>query len=411
MPTYLDSLYAKRAELTDAANALLDAAATETRSLNEDERQRVSGYEVECRKIDDEIVDLERVNESAAKFQSMLGKRQEVAEVRDRAASRTASETTEDTTVPEPVDRRSAGEKFVSSEAFLNYRGRGSSEAVEFKDFLGLETRDAIKTGDMVGGTYEFGGRVGYLSTTPLLDIVGREVVTSNSVTYMDWGTTNPAATVVEEGELKPEATLAPEEVPLALKTYAHWKGITRQALEDFPRVRSIVEGKLRQGLANALQTAAATALTDASGDIPAATGGTDLLTGIRAGIAKVQEAGFAPRTVLLNPADYASLDISASSGANAGPVAFAQFWGLTPVASSAVASGTAYVGDFAQGVTWFDRGVSAVYLTDSHADYFIRNLMVILAETRGAFAVTDALALAKVTAGGARTAAATSTK
>jgi hypothetical protein len=37
--------------------------------------------------------------------------------------------------------------------------------------------------------------------------------------------------------------------------------------------------------------------------------------------------------------------------------------------------------------------------MTDSHADYFIRNLLVVLAEQRAAFAITEPNALAKVTA------------
>lgn len=396
MPTYLESLYDKRAGITDASNALLDLAATENRALTEDERGRVTGYEVECRAIDAEITDIERVNDSSAKFQTMLGKRQERAEVRERADAKAATETPEDGKAPEAVDRRSMGAKFIESDAFRNYKGRGSSDAVEFRDFLGLETRAAITTDNLNILPHQFQGRVGFRSSTPLLGAVGREVVASNSVTYMDWGTSNPLAGIVAEGAVKPEADILPTEVPLALQTFAHWKAITRQALEDYPRIQSIVEGKLQQGLADALEAAAALAITSA--DVPDVSA-SDLLTGIRVGIADVQTAGFVPQTVLLNPADFAALDVSTSAGANAGPIAFGQFWGVVPIAAPSVPSGTAYVGDLAQAVTWFDRGVASVFLTDSHADYFIRNLLVILAETRGAFAVTDSLALAKITA------------
>jgi HK97 family phage major capsid protein len=55
-------------------------------------------------------------------------------------------------------------------------------------------------------------------------------------------------------------------------------------------------------------------------------------------------------------------------------------------------------VGDFSEGVTWFDRNTAGVYMTDSHADFFIRNQMLILAEQRAHFALTDGAALAKVT-------------
>jgi hypothetical protein len=54
-------------------------------------------------------------------------------------------------------------------------------------------------------------------------------------------------------------------------------------------------------------------------------------------------------------------------------------------------------VGDFRNGVTVFDRGVSSVYATDSHADYFLRNTIVVLAETRALPAVTDTPSLVEI--------------
>jgi hypothetical protein len=82
----------------------------------------------------------------------------------------------------------------------------------------------------------------------------------------------------------------------------------------------------------------------------------------------------------------------------NNGPTAYGSYWGLTPIPNPAQVLGTAEVGDFKSAVTWFDRAKTAVYLTDSHSDYFVRNLLVILAETRAAFAVTDLRAAASVT-------------
>jgi HK97 family phage major capsid protein len=57
-------------------------------------------------------------------------------------------------------------------------------------------------------------------------------------------------------------------------------------------------------------------------------------------------------------------------------------------VESEAITAGTALVGDFSKAVLW-DREQASVTMTDSHADFFIRNLVAILAEERVAFAVT----------------------
>lgn len=397
MPTpYLDSLYAKRAELTDAGNAILDTAGESKRSLTDDERARVEKYQGECRALDTEIENIEAVDDSAAKFAAMVTNRRQRNEEHARAESRDADE--RDADEPKPRETRSIGQQFVESEAFRNYRGRGTSQAVEFDDYLKIQTRAPITTDDLAIPPHQFTGNVGYRTTAPLLAIVGREAVTSNSVTYIDWGGGDPlAGGPIPEGDLKPEANIVGTEVPLVIDTYAHWKGITRQALEDYPRISSIVEGKLRGGLVDKLEQGAAAALT-ASTTIPDVAAD-DLLTGIRLAVADIQARGFVPNAVVLNPADYAQLDIEASAGANSGPVAFGNFWGLRPIPAGAVPSGTAYVGDFGQGLTWFDRNSTSVFMTDSHADYFIRNTLVLLAEARAAFAVTDAGALARVTA------------
>lgn len=422
VPTYLENLGAKRAEFTDLANGLMQKAADEDRALSDDERASLEKWQAECKTLDAEMAQVESINTGSAKFAEAVAARQaksdaERTERRTAVASAAAvapsGATTEAKAPTEVRQRKSIGQVFVESAAFRDYRdhgGRGASGAVEFEDFLGIERqRAAIMTPDLEAVIPPHTGfaPVGYTTSSPLLDAIGRERVSSGTVTWVDWGSSNPMAGLVPEGDPKPEAAITPTEEALNLDTFAHWKAISRQALEDYARIRSIVEGKLRGGLEDALEQGAATALTTAT-TIPAVSDA-DLLTGIRLGIASTQEYGFVANTVLLNPADFAALDIQASEQAANGPISFGRFWGLAPVAAGAVPAGTAYVGDFRAGVTWFDRGTASVYMTDSHADYFIRNLLVILAETRAAFAVTDPLALAKVTAtapGGAAAAA-----
>ena len=75
-------------------------------------------------------------------------------------------------------------------------------------------------------------------------------------------------------------------------------------------------------------------------------------------------------------------------------------YFGLTVVSDPSIAEDTAYVGDFQQGMTLFDRGVTDVFVSDSHADLFIRNILVILAEARVKAAITDPLGLCEVIQG-----------
>ena len=123
------------------------------------------------------------------------------------------------------------------------------------------------------------------------------------------------------------------------------------------------------------------------------------MMHAIRIGVGLVEAAGYSPNAVLLNPADYAALDISAYENANTGPIPRQTFWGLTPIPVASQPAGSAIVGDFKEGVTLFDRGVADVFVTDSHADLFIKNILVILAEGRYKSAITDPLALAETAA------------
>ena len=57
-----------------------------------------------------------------------------------------------------------------------------------------------------------------------------------------------------------------------------------------------------------------------------------DLLAAIRVGIGTVQAAGYAPNAVLLNPADWADLDIAVMGATLARPDGRQTFWGLRPI-------------------------------------------------------------------------------
>jgi HK97 family phage major capsid protein len=202
---------------------------------------------------------------------------------------------------------------------------------------------------------------------------------------------------VVAEGTAKPEAALTVTPKTSTLDTLAHWIQITRQALADAPYMRSLIEGKLRNGLARKIQADLATLLNGAT--LQSAVDA-DMTKAIRKGIALVEGQGYNPNAVLLNPADFAAIDIAAGTGVNgSGPDRRGTYWGLTAVAVPGLTAGVAIVGDLSEGVTLFDRGVADVFVTDSHASLFISNILVILAETRVKSAITDPLALAETAA------------
>jgi HK97 family phage major capsid protein len=287
---------------------------------------------------------------------------------------------------------RTAGELFVGSDEFRAYNG-GTSGRVN------VELRAPINTTDEPGSAWVRPDRLVAPSArfaTPLLDAFNRILVSSNSI---EWVTTGlaPEAEIVAEGDPKPEATLVSSLEVINLDTVAHWVSATRQVLEDSTALRSYIDSQLMQGVYKKMDAIAGAALTGAT--LPTATGA-DLISAVRVGIGTVQEAGFSPSLVVMNPADYAAMDVDMLSKTLDGDRIRGTYWGLEVVASSQVTAGTAYVGDFAAGTAFFDRNVASVYVTDSHASNFTSNIITILGEARGAAVISNVNAFAECSVG-----------
>jgi HK97 family phage major capsid protein len=398
MITYLSRLTQERDSLTQAATELADRAAADERDLTDTEQLSMRGWQERCAAIDAQLTEYNAQAESQRAY----------ARLRDQLTAPDADPPggppTRTRTSP-AVETRGWGDLFVGSDAFQNYPGAGTSRRVE----VPWEFRAAIDSGADMGLAPFTYTRAPAATSTPLLDVVGKVTTSSGAIQWVNWAPTpQTGPDVTPEGDPKPEATMTPTVVSDSLDTYAHWKGITRQALEDIPQIRSVVEGRLRQGLMVALEGAVVAALNAAT--IPpvtgSAAGGDTLLGTIRVGAATVEAAGYRPNAVLLNPADFAAMDIAIMGGTLGGPVTGTGYWGLRPISVPGVPAGTAYVGDFQTAVVLFTRAAAEVFLTDSHADYFIRNILLLLAEIRALATVPDPAAAAKCTVGAVTTGA-----
>jgi len=306
---------------------------------------------------------------------------------------------------PAPAEQRSpvmesVGSAFVGSAEFREYDFRGKTHRFEFTEPDSYESRAPLMTTDL---PTSIGKSVVSIAeptqSTPLFGLVGSEQISTGSFEYVSYALDNNAD-VVAEGAVKPESTLTESIVPGTLDTIAHWTQVTRQALEDSNRVRSIIDGKLTEGVQKKVHDSIVAALTAAT--LPTAVGGIgqDLMAAIRLGYGTVQMAGFTANAVLLNPMDWALLDLQQMHESVAGSVRATSFWGMTPVASPDQPAGTATVGDFKAGATLFYRSGVGVFATDSHADTFTSNVFTILAERRTKAAVVNPNALCECTAG-----------
>lgn len=227
---------------------------------------------------------------------------------------------------------------------------------------------------------------------------------------------TNAAAPVAEatassgDTGLKPESAMALEIATADVKTIAHWMPATKRALSDAAQIRTIVDSFLMYGLEEELedQIIAGSGVGENLTGIFNTTGtstqawDTNLLTTTRKAVTVALVTGKAkPNAWLMTPLTSEQLDLLQDNEARyyyGGPQVLGnqRLWGYPIVVSEAVTTGFALFGDLRQAVLWVRENPS-IQVTDSHADFFIRNLVAVLAEMRAAFGVLRPAAIVEV--------------
>lgn len=202
-------------------------------------------------------------------------------------------------------------------------------------------------------------------------------------------------------GGYKPEGAWAFAVSTAVVKTIAEWVPVTKRALADVAQLEGLINDELRADIAEEEEDQILngngsgenfTGIVNTSG-IQTQAWATDLFTTVRKGVTKARTVGRVnPNALVLNPADAERVDLAKDGNDRyyyGGPQAIGQrtLWGIPVVESESQAEGTGLLGDFSKAVVW-DREQTTVTMTDSHADFFIRNLVAILAEERLAFGV-----------------------
>lgn len=199
----------------------------------------------------------------------------------------------------------------------------------------------------------------------------------------------------------KPQSSMILEPDDTKVVTLAHWVPITKRALSDAAQIRTLIDNFLRYGLEEELEDQ----MVSGSGTGENFTGilntdgiteqdwDSNLLVTTRKARTKVRTVGRArPTAFVFNPEDNERFDLLTN---NNGDFIFGAptgnqvqtLWGLPRIESEAVPAGTGIVADWRQAIL-YDREQAAIQLSDSHLDFFTRNLVAILAELRAAFVV-----------------------
>lgn len=346
------------------------------------------------------------------------------------------------------VNHRSVGQRFTDSDGFKRYsvmpsgvsqrevfgstyfKGEGSPE---YRSENGpLDTRALVHGGAFGAGYIQPNRLPGVVAGTPFAlrvrDVLTNGRTDSPSVEFVrKLAGTNSAAEVAEATTVagatnKPESAVGLEVVETSVKTIAHYIPVTRQMLQDAAQIQTFVEGELMYGLqkredaqlvsgngsganlrgilnTTGIQTLDGSALT--TKPMPADFNQLDL---IRRSVNMSRITGEAnPNFVMAHPDNVEVWDtlkdgdgnyLLRSGGPEAGGVR--SIWGLTIVETLAVPAGTALVGDGRYAIV-LDKEDGQIFMTDSHSDWFTKNLIAILAESRLALAVTLPAAFVEV--------------
>ena len=181
---------------------------------------------------------------------------------------------------------------------------------------------------------------------------------------------------------------------------------IADEMLEDEPQIASYINSRLTLFVRQAEEAyvfskiyTGAMSQADASTDI----GGSNLFDAVAAGILKVSTAGgLDADAVLIHPVDFWTMATtkSASSGDyfSGGPYASPARspWGITAVITREAPQGAPVVGAFKEGATLWRKGGLTVEASNSHSDYFRKDLTALRAEERIAVTVQRPKAFAK---------------
>jgi hypothetical protein len=264
-----------------------------------------------------------------------------------------------------------------------------------------------------------------------VLDLITMATTDSTSVKWVrEKAFTNAAAEVAEttaatdkaNTTIKPESALQLEPVTFDVTTLAHWMPASKQSLRDVAGVRSLIDSKLEWGLRRRLATqiingnglgANLLGICNTPGIGHVDRSGVDaasLIEDIYDGVASISDAyGEAPNVCFVSRGDYKLLRFARGEegGAGTGSFIFGPPTKANPIEvedclvlpNFDLPAGMSVMGVWREFAVWMHEGLS-IALSDSHDDYFIKNLVAILAEFACAAGAMETVAFCEISAG-----------
>lgn len=303
----------------------------------------------------------------------------------------------------------SLGRQFVTGENFKAFAGqtspRGRVDMTVNAAITSLTTDTAGAAGDLVEKTRLPGVVALPKRRMTVRDLIAPGQMDGSTLEYVkETGFTNNAG-MVSETVKKPESTLKFDLVTTSARVIAHYMKASRQILSDASQLASIIDNRLRYGLAykeeQQLLNGDGTG-QNLLGIIPQASAfsapfdpaGTEtVIDSLRLALLQSELAEFASTGIVLNPTDWARIELLKDTtgryiiGNPQGTMA-PTLWNRPVVATQAISVDKFLCGAFQQGAQVFDRWQARVEVATENEDDFVKNMVTILAEERLALAV-----------------------
>jgi len=405
-----------------AGRALCDVAEEAKRDFTDEERQKVAGYLTEAGQWKEKIKTAEG-DDALRKALVDLGAGLDMGGNGGQPA----------VGAPDALKGATIGAQFVNAPAYKAWMkqvapggrvpegARGlSSPPIEFRSPLALLRKDLI-----VGTDDTSAGAFVEIDYTRIYEAIGRAPLNLRGLVTIRQTTSDlvyfvrqvvqvtqaepvPEANVTEytgaTGEVsgeKPEGVSEWLPVTEAVKTIAVWIPATKRALSDAAQIRGIIDSELRDDLEEEFESQILngngvgenfTGLLNTTG-VLAQAWDTDMLTTTRKAITSLLVTGRTiPTAWVMHPADWETIDLLKTTTGlyyYGGPIRQGErtHWGYPVVQNVQMPEGSALLGNWRKAVVW-DRERANIQVADSHADFFIRNMVAILAEMRAAFGV-----------------------
>lgn len=330
----------------------------------------------------------ESVDELLTKFNGLQA---EVREIEQKNAANTKKQT-QDKSIGIQLTESDRFKSFMSNEA-----GRGSMS-------IELKTVTSTQAGAMIRPSYEtepVGLPKRRFTVRDLLNVIP---ISTSSVDYPKQNLRTNAAATVAEGAAKPYSDYGWTNATANVRVIAHLAKLTRQAMDDSPRLVAEVNAEMRYGLGLVEEAQLLTGngtgqnlsgiVTQATAYVaPIAIASPTRIDMIRLAMLQTALALYPADGIVINEGDWAGIELTKES---TGGYLFSnpqgqiepRLWGLPVVATPAMALDSFLVGSFRFGATLYDRMGVELLISTENADDFEKNLVTMRCEERIALAV-----------------------